>query len=215
MIPTAGRRPLILFGGGLDSCAMVEFYHTFDPVLLYFDYGQKAVRGEMAALAYFSTKYGLARIVHKIAPEMISASPLTSKEVVRDAKDHAQNYIPGRNLLLSAIAYSYACAHNLAPIMLGASPAPPESAFHDAKIEFQLGFNKLVEQAYPDSATWLFLPMVTGDRREYLSRALFQEPNLFKVAFTCYESTDETECGVCVHCQQKIALATQLSARMK
>ena len=53
------KRPLILFGGGLDSCALVEQNRCFNPVLFYFDYGQKALPGEMRAMEYFAAKYRL------------------------------------------------------------------------------------------------------------------------------------------------------------
>lgn len=208
-----GRRPLLLFGGGLDSCAMVEFYALHNPVLLYFEYGQKAQVGELRALEYFAKKHKLESHIVSL-PTVIPASPLTTEEVVTEASDHAKNYIPGRNLLFGAIAYSYAARRHLAPILLGASPAPADSVFNDAKTDFQLKFNELVDFAYPEEATWLFLPLVTGVRREYLARALIREPDLFKIAFTCYESRTEKECGVCVHCQQKADLAKQLNAKL-
>jgi 7-cyano-7-deazaguanine synthase len=204
------HRPLILFGGGLDSCALVEFYHHLNPVLLYFRYGQKSEVGEMRALHYFSTKYQLTTAVIVLDPSTIPASPLTVLDVVAAKEDHAQNYIPGRNLLFSSMAFSYAESKGLRPIMLGASPAPPESEFYDAKTEFARTFNRLVADTYPDAAAWLEMPLVEDVRAEYLGRALKTEPNLFGVSFTCYESRTETECGKCVHCQQKAELRRQL-----
>lgn len=211
-------RPLILFGGGLDSCAMVEFNHSFNPVLMHFDYGQKALRGELHALLYYEKKYGLSAERIKLPSALVPASPLTSEEVVTDASKHSANYIPGRNLLFGAIAYSFACAHDLKPILLGASPAPADSAFRDAKAEFSRSFNQLVAETYPDTLPWLMLPLVSGVRKEYLARALLSEPDLFKIAYTCYEEPEGVhalECGKCVHCQQKQELAKQLNARMK
>lgn len=216
------KRPLILFGGGLDSCALVEQNRCFNPVLLYFDYGQKALPGEMRAMEYFAAKYRLDTEVIVVSASIIPRSPLTTEGVVKRMQEHASNYIPGRNLIFSALAFSYAVRYGLGPILLGASPAPPESAFHDAKVSFAAAFNALTALAYPmrdPGATSLLLdtplllfPLVNEVRKDYLAAALKHEPRLFEVSFTCYEGAGEYECGECVHCQQKAALAKELGA---
>lgn len=219
------RRPLILFGGGLDSCALVEQNRCFNPVLLYFDYGQKALAGELRALEYFAAKYRLDTEIVVVPSSIIPRSPLTTEGVVKRMQDHATNYIPGRNLIFSALAFSYAVRYDLGPILLGASPAPPESEFHDAKVSFAASFNALTALAYPIRAPGsesllldtplLLFPLVGEVRSAYLTAALKQEPRLFEVSFTCYEGAGEHECGECVHCQQKAALAKELNASMR
>src|SRR5438105_644256 len=101
-------RPLILFGGGLDSCALTVRNAHLNPFLLYFDYGQKALIGELRALRYFKDKYRLDSYIATLDPHVIPLSPLTEGKLERDAKQHARNYIPGRNLLFGAFAFSFA-----------------------------------------------------------------------------------------------------------
>lgn len=204
-----GTRPLILFGGGLDSCVLAVRYHKLNPALLHFNYGQKAFGGETRAQVYFSNKYNLDAYTAQIDPFLIKPSPLTTGRVVTDASKHGDNYIPARNLLFSAAALSFASAAGLSPILLGASPAPPSSVFYDATLNFAKLLNSVIEYAYPDDANWVLLPLVNLVRKEYIAEALKEEPRLFEVSHTCYEGA-WAECRVCVHCQQKEALAREL-----
>jgi 7-cyano-7-deazaguanine synthase in queuosine biosynthesis len=206
-------RSLILFGGGLDSCVMVERYAKHAPILIYFYYGQKAYKGEFEALRYFRDKHGLESHIVEIDPRIIPRSPLTSELAVTDAANHGNNYIPGRNLIFSALAYSFAARHGLTRVLLGASPAPPESTFYDAKADFARSFNLLTADTYPNEDVALYFPLVDGDRTEYVEQALKTEPDLFRRSFTCYESATKEECGRCVHCQQKQTLARKLGVQ--
>lgn len=203
---------LILFGGGLDSGVMVERYASLNPFLLYFDYGQKASQGERRALRYFAHKHSLGSLATELPSRSFAPSPLTSKALITDAQQHSLNYIPGRNMLFAAFAFSLASAHGFKRILLGASPAPESSAFHDAKSKFADLFNTLTEFGYPgETRPVLEMPLVHLNRRDYIAEALKTEPLLFNYCFTCYESIAATyECGKCVHCQQKAELAREL-----
>lgn len=210
---------MILFGGGLDSGVLVERFAASRPFLLHISYGQKAVAGERAALHYFAWKHSLKWQEFDIPP-LFPSSPLTNLEVVEDEKKHASNYIPGRNLLLASIAFSIASARGLRSILLGASPAPANSAFHDATQKFASLLNDLLWAAYPHhhvrgspNPPFVYMPLVSLDRTEYIRETLAVAPELFLRTFTCYESTDpRIECGRCVHCQQKESLAKALGA---
>jgi 7-cyano-7-deazaguanine synthase in queuosine biosynthesis len=190
---------------------VLQFEHL-SPVLMHFDYGQKAAYGEYKAMFHYANKLKLDCEEVRVPPFLFADSPLTTREVVVDASQHASNYLPGRNMLFSAMGFSYASKYRLSPIMLGASPAPPESAFHDAKIEFAAAFNVLARTGYPEAPPPLLMPLVSGDRENYVRAALSRDPELFMRSFTCYESTSDVECRRCVHCQQKAALAQRLGA---
>jgi 7-cyano-7-deazaguanine synthase in queuosine biosynthesis len=172
-----GDRPLILFGGGLDSCALVEFYHDMDPTLLYFDYGQKATVGERRALLHYAEKFGLRRFVIEVPRLLIPPSPLTTEQVITSADDHAKNYLPGRNMLFGAMAFSFAASRNLAPIILGASPAPPESAFNDAKQGIRDAVQYGPRLRVPRQRQLVAHPARRGNREDYVRRALVRDPN--------------------------------------
>lgn len=190
---------IILFGGGLDSGAMVEMLTKLGarPLLLFFDYNQKALRGERRALHYFKHKHRLESYGIEIPSGVLPDSPLTTRARV---DDHAQNYLPGRNMLFSALAWPVAVRLGVDRIYLGASPAPETSVYLDAKKSFQHAFNTMTKAGYGQGMPELRMPLVELDRRQYLTETLEREPNLFDVTFSCYESATETECGVCTHC---------------
>jgi len=203
---------MILFGGGLDSCAMVEMYQPLNPTLVFFDYGQKAFSGEFAALQYFTDKYQLSSHVIKVPASITPDSPLTNAAM---ATDHDANYMPGRNLIFSALAFSLACKLKLELMLLGASPAADSSVYNDAKTTFAQLFNAMTSFGYPSAPNEahtpeLRMPLLTMQRLDYVHFAYTKEPRLFDIAFSCYESKTTTECGQCTHCKIKAEMKSNI-----
>jgi len=196
---------MILFGGGIDSCALVELYRPYDPILVYFDYGQKAYSGEVAATIHYATKYNLRSHVIKVPPTILPSSPLTDGAM---ASDHAQNYLPGRNLVFAALALPLAIKLGCTEILLGASPSN-DNVYNDAKQPFADMFNALAGFGYP-GAPALRMPLLKMKRIDYARFALSREPRLFDIAFSCYESKTVDECGLCTHCKIKAALKNEV-----
>ena len=192
---------IILFGGGLDSAAMVEMLALIGskPLLLYFDYGQKAMQGETRAMEYFSRKHKLPTQRVEVPKGIFPDSPLTNQAI---ATKHAQNYLPGRNMVFAALAFPIAVRIGASRIYLGASPADASSVFLDAKRAFATAFNTMLSLGYRDEVR-LTMPLIEQNRESYLKKAMITEPDLFRVSFSCYESNTVTECGLCTHCAIK------------
>lgn len=200
---------LILFGGGLDSGFMVaksaQYNHSIR--LLFFNYGQKAVVGERYALDYFSTRYAAPATEMLIPQELIPASPLTGKAL---ATDHAQNEIPGRNLLFMTLGYSFALREKWGnEIWLGASPRNP---FRDSQQPIVDSFNAMTAHNYGIDTPRVRAPLLLFPSKEsYVREGVALLPELFAVTFSCYESREAwTECGRCVHCLQKKEMHTSI-----
>ena len=200
---------MILFGGGLDSGAMVELLASVTkPKLVHFDYGQKASNGERNAMRYFANKYELERMYLGIDPGIFPDNPLTRGSI---AEKHEHNYMPGRNMIFASLAFPLAAQHGVERVYLGASPVEGPSAFHDAKKEFAEHFNKLTRFGYGPNMPVLVMPLLSMDRVTYLRKALITEPDLFARTFSCYESKTLDECGRCTHCLVKAQMHTRVA----
>lgn len=195
----------VLFGGGLDSCALVEFLivEGFRPLLVHIDYGQKARRGEVAALCAMQNRHSLEsyRInLQGVLPD----SPLTTKLVTTD---HDKNFIPFRNLLFMVAAAAGLAHLPIEKVYLGFHQEPGDSVYHDAKANVILpALNTILHMIYPNQNISFHAPFGMIERVAYLRSTLNLYPSLFEDSFSCYESITEIECGRCTHCQQKSAL---------
>lgn len=205
------QSPVILFGGGLDSGAMVEYAirSKKTPVLFHIDYGAKARMGEYRALLYFATKHALQHRVMQLPLFLYERSPLHAGEMV---SDHRKNYLPGRNLLFLTLAASFASGIGSQEVWTGFHTEPEGSVFEDAKAKFLRSLDLLMLETYPGFPK-LVAPFIMLEREEYLREALATEPLLFARTFSCYESTTITECGKCTHCQMKVKLADEIRGR--
>lgn len=196
--------PVILFGGGLDSGAMVEHAIMLGktPILFHIDYGAKARAGEHRALLHFAIKYNLRYKVCSLPKFLYEKSPLHEGAM---AKDHAKNFLPGRNLIFLSIGASWAASIESREVWTGFHVEPPESVYEDAKARFLYELDQLMEQTY-DGFPRLVAPFIQREREDYLREAMKTESLLFQRTFSCYESSYVQECGKCTHCQAKEAL---------
>lgn len=196
---------LMLFGGGLDSAAMVveAQQRNLIPLLFYIDYGAKAREGELASLHYFARRYGYPLLVQPLFGELYRSSPLLQGAM---ATDHAKNYIPGRNLLFFSLGLSMAASKGLVTVWAGLHREPPGSLFADAELWFAHDMNELVIKIYGERFPNLEAPFGMREQKDYLLEALKIDSTIFERSFSCYESSTAFECGRCTHCTRKAAL---------
>lgn len=208
------EQSVVLFGGGLDSGCMVESLCAIGskPHLVHFFYGQKAFQGEQNALHYFARKHRLHHVTIDVPDQVFPDSPITNQAV---ATEHAQNYLPGRNMVFAALAFPLAVRLGAPRIFLGASPADASSVYHDAKKKFAEAFNAMTSAGYGEEAPRLQMPLVEQRREDYLIRALKTEPDLFRVTFSCYEASGALECGGCTHCIIKASIKRSVEAELR
>lgn len=204
---------LILFGGGLDSGAVVEWaiHNKHRPFLLYIDYGAKASHGEMGSLTYFVGKHALDYRVIGLRGAVIG-NPLVDQSVV---SDHALNYIPGRNLLFASIGLSVAASRKESFVAMGFHLEPEGSVYADAKPEFVREVNTLTRHIYGVEYPSIYAPFIARERADYLTETVRDfESRLFDRTFSCYESSTSVECGRCTHCIAKSRLLQDVRSRL-
>ena len=204
----------LLFGGGLDSLALLNYYDNREiwPLLLYIDWGAKAQQGELAALGRAAKRYQCDYRVLEIPKRTRFHSPLTDQPQVTQ---HAKNFVPFRNLLFASLALAAVAGSGVEHIAFGFHKEPEGSVYYDAMIEFIEGLNRVLEFAYPSEQVRFVAPFYHLDRFEYLLAACRGgHPHLFEESFSCYESRSLVECGECTHCAQKAALKLRVHEQL-
>lgn len=196
------QKALLLFGGGLDAAAMVELYQeAYDMHFLYVDYGAKAKPGEVHAMEYWGKKYGFSYTVLPIPPETFPSNPITNSAMTADHKD---DYLPGRNLLLASLGFAFAHRVKAQEIWLGAAPTDDPYMLQwarDMQQPFVDGFNIVTAFSYGIDTPRFRAPLLSfHNKLIYVSLAKKREPQLFNIAFSCYQSNTLTPCGECAHC---------------
>lgn len=212
---------VVLFGGGLDAGSMVELYwqeteQLSNLFLLYVDYGAKATFGETEALRYFANKYRHGSMILPLPSEVFPPNPITNAEMTSDHKD---DYLPGRNLLLAALAFPVAVRHKCYEIWLGAAPTDDPYMLQwakDMQQPFVDGFNITTAFAYGIDTPRFRAPLLSfASKSEYVEAAMNTEPALFEKTFSCYQSATLEPCGKCSHCLYRAILLSEIEAANK
>lgn len=213
---TRSMQAVVLFGGGLDAGAMVELEYQAHQNkrklhLLYVDYGAKASYGEIDAMHYFAEKYAHDDPVLTIPRETFPPNPITDSPMTSDHKD---DYLPGRNLLLAALAFPLAVKLKAPEIWFGAAPTDDPYMLQwarDMQQPFVDGFNITTAFAYGIDTPRFKAPLLAWpNKKAYVRQAMVTEPALFEHTFSCYQSTTLAPCGVCAHCLYRNELHQQI-----
>ena len=200
----------LLFGGGLDSWSILELcYGEGDggPLLIYVDWGAKAMVGELQSMERAAKRYGCDTKVIEIADALNIQSALTNKAV---ESVHAKNFVPYRNLMFASMALVAVSDMDVGRIQFGFHIEPEGSNYADAKKPFLILLNSLLISGYPEQHVYFHAPLIDREREDYIGDALNRYPDLFDHSFSCYEAITEFECGMCTHCLGKQALLKKL-----
>lgn len=182
---------ILLFGGGLDSA--FYFLHFIEKKMpfecLWVNYGQRTVMGEVSAMGKFCSKYRIK--AHVVSTDLISnyAAP----NLLMRTGDNP--FVEGRNLGLALTALQYGDKIHMGFTDPGYTP------FKDADKEFIENMNKVLSASFAGKS--VSAELIHLNRQKLGQIFLAKEPDLFDMAFTCWESTSEEECGKCKHCISK------------
>lgn len=202
---------VVLYGGGLDSTALVLYLLSTlqsEIILMHFDYGQKAAAGERRAAQKLVDKYPRCRLVGICGPEMYAYSTAAIlNSSVKSTEDRRSSMLELRNPLLLVYAASY-------------------WASRGEEYSLWLGFHEELDDVFPDArAGWLLnaeavinsashirgrvrAPFKDDPRIKIFQLGLKLDPDLVQIAYTCYESK---VCGVCTHCKALKEMTEELA----
>lgn len=198
---------LLLYGGGLDSTALLLQLLQDYPNLkvLHFNYGQKAFLAERQAALYWCNKYDLELIPMTTDLSFSQATIMKGTSV----GNRETNRLELRNLVLIAQAASFAAStFNSSILYLGFHKEPYNSGFLDAKQNYLPYLRDTLDKA-TDRPVCLSTPFRDMTRQEILELGIKLDKEILTHSHTCYEPQT---CGVCVHCIERANMIKRIGA---
>ena len=207
------KKAIAVLSGGLDSCVATCVYaKEYDIHGITFNYGQKSFKRELKASKEICEKMGFTHEVIDLPwLNKISNSALTSDNKIptlttddlddlEKCKNTASSvWVPGRNIVFSAIATSYAESIGAEIIIVGWDKEEA-ATFPDNSKEFLESFNKMLNIGFPQNIE-VKAPAINLNKDEIVK--LGNKINApMELSYSCYTG-DEKHCGVCESCMRR------------
>jgi 7-cyano-7-deazaguanine synthase len=210
---------IVLLSGGLDSTVALAEILTSRPVTcaLTFDYGQRAVKKELAATQALAVHY---QVPHKIIPLPWVADllPQALQQQKGDAQaslseeelfDVHRVWVPNRNGLFLNIAACFAEALNVQTIAFGAN-AEEGASFPDNTPEFRDCLTQALAYSTLNGVR-VETPVGHLQKTEIIQRGLELDVP-FHLIWSCYEGLSQ-QCGACPSCLRVKAARDQVATQ--
>ncbi len=207
------KKAIAVLSGGLDSCVATCVYaKDYEIYGITFNYGQKSFKQELKASKEICEKMGFTHEVidlpwlNKISNSALTSDneiPTLTNEDLDDldkCTDTASSvWVPGRNIVFSAIATSYAESIGASIIIVGWDKEEA-ATFPDNSKEFLESFNNMLNVGSPQDIE-IKAPAIDLDKDEIVK--LGDEINApMELSYSCY-SGDDKHCGVCESCMRR------------
>lgn len=207
------KKAIAVLSGGLDSCVATCVYaKEYDIHGITFNYGQKSFKQELKASKAICEKMGFIQEVidldwlNKISNSSLTSSediPTLTNEDLDDLDKCRQTassvWVPGRNIVFSAIATSYAESIGAEIIIVGWDKEEA-ATFPDNSKEFLESFNKMLNIGSPQNIE-VKAPAINLNKDEIVK--LGNKINApMELSYSCYTG-DEKHCGVCESCMRR------------
>ncbi len=207
------KKAISVLSGGLDSCVATSIYsEEYEIHGITFNYGQKSFKRELKASKEICEKMGFTHEVIDLPwLNKISNSALTSDNKIptlttddlddlEKCKNTASSvWVPGRNIVFSAIATSYAESIGAEIIIVGWDKEEA-ATFPDNSKEFLESFNKMLNIGSPQNIE-VKAPAINLNKDEIVK--LGNKINApMELSYSCYTG-DEKHCGVCESCMRR------------
>ena len=207
------KKAIAVLSGGLDSCVATCVYaKEYEIHGITFNYGQKSFKQELKASKAICEKMGFTHEVidlewlNKISNSSLTSSkeiPTLTNEDLDDLDKCKQTassvWVPGRNIVFSAIATSYAESIGASIIIVGWD-LEEAATFPDNSKEFLESFNNMLNVGSLENIE-IKAPAIDLDKSEIVR--LGDKINApMELSYSCY-SGDDKHCGVCESCMRR------------
>ena len=207
------KRAIAVLSGGLDSTVATSvFKENYDIHAITFNYGQKSVEMEIKSAKAVCNQIGAEHTVIDL-PWLaeLGGSSLTSDEDVPEPdnselddldssmKSALSVWVPGRNIVFTAIANSFAEAESARIIIVGWD-LEEAATFPDNSLEFLNAFNKVLDVGSFDEIK-VEAPLIGMDKTEIVKLGNNIGAPL-ELSYSCYKGF-EYHCGVCESCMRR------------
>jgi 7-cyano-7-deazaguanine synthase len=207
------KRAIAVLSGGLDSTvATAYFKDEYEIHALTFDYGQRSARMEIQSAKTICERLNIEHTVIELPwLKKLGKSALTSDENVPeleldqlDSKSVCdetarQVWVPGRNIVFTAIATSFAEATGAEKIIVGWD-LEEAVTFPDNSKEFLNAFNDVLEIGTLDDIK-IEAPVIDMTKKDIVKLGLKINAPL-ELSYSCYMGGEE-HCGVCESCMRR------------
>lgn len=207
------KKAIAVLSGGLDSTvATTIFKNNYHIHALTFDYGQKSAEMEIKSANAICKEIGADHTVIAL-PWLaeLGRSALTSNEDVPEPEisqlddmeaslDTARRvWVPGRNIVFTAIANSFAEAEGASIIIVGWD-LEEAATFPDNSKEFFEAINNVLQVGSFDKAR-VEAPLIGMNKAEIVELGQEKEAPL-ELSYSCYKGFED-HCGVCESCMRR------------
>lgn len=207
------KRAISVLSGGLDSAvATALLAKDYQVHALTFDYGQRSARMEINSSKAICEKLGLEHTVIELPwLAKLGGSALTSMEEVpeldvnqlddKDVCDETARkvWVPGRNVVFTSIALSFAEAEGAEKIIVGWD-FEEAATFPDNSKEFLDAFNQVLGIGSLENVQ-IEAPLIQMDKKEIVKLGDKIDAPI-DISYSCYMG-EEGHCGVCESCMRR------------
>jgi 7-cyano-7-deazaguanine synthase len=207
------KKAISVLSGGLDSTVATSMLaKDYDVHAITFDYGQRSVGMEIKSSKAICEELGMEHTVVELPwLAQLGGSALTSGEEIpeltmdqlddKEVCDETARkvWVPGRNVVFSSIALSFAEAEGAEKIIVGWD-FEEAATFPDNSREFLDAFNNLLKIGSLDDIQ-IEAPLIQMDKKEIVKLGYDISAPL-DISYSCYMG-EEWHCGVCESCMRR------------
>ena len=207
-------KAISVLSGGLDSTVATAYYgNKYEIHAITFNYGQRSAEMEIKSAGAVCEKLGIEHSVIDLPwLKKLGKSALTSDEDVPELKiDELDSkeicdetarkvWVPGRNVVFTAIATSFAEALNAEKIIVGWD-LEEAATFPDNSKEFLDAFNNVLEIGTLEGVK-IEAPVINMSKTEIVKLGMDIDAPM-DLSYSCYMGGEEP-CGTCESCMRRI-----------
>jgi 7-cyano-7-deazaguanine synthase len=207
-------KAISVLSGGLDSTVATAYYKDkYEIHAITFNYGQRSAEMEINSSKAICENLGITHTVIELPwLKQLGKSALTSETEVPELKvDQLDNkeicdetarkvWVPGRNIVFTAIATSFAEAEDAEKIIVGWD-LEEAVTFPDNSKEFLEAFNKVLEIGTLEGVQ-IEAPAINLNKDEIVKLG-YKVNAPMNLSYSCYMGEKE-HCGVCESCMRRI-----------
>ncbi|MEN6290506.1 MAG: 7-cyano-7-deazaguanine synthase QueC [Methanobacterium sp.] len=207
-------KAISVLSGGLDSTVATAYYSDkYEIHAITFNYGQRSAEMEIKSAGAVCEKLGIEHSVLDLPwLKKLGKSALTSDAEVPELKmDELDSkeicdetarkvWVPGRNVVFTAIATSFAEALNAEKIIVGWD-LEEAATFPDNSKEFLDAFNNVLEIGTLEGVK-IEAPVINMSKTEIVKLGMEIDAPM-DLSYSCYMG-EEKPCGTCESCMRRI-----------
>ena len=207
-------KAISVLSGGLDSTVATAYYSDkYEIHAITFNYGQRSAEMEIKSAGAVCEKLGIEHSVIDLPwLKKLGKSALTSDEDVPklkidelDSKEICDEtarkvWVPGRNVVFTAIATSFAEAENAEKIIVGWD-LEEAATFPDNSKEFLDAFNNVLKIGTLEGVK-IEAPVINMSKTEIVALGIKIDAPM-DLSYSCYMGEEEP-CGTCESCMRRI-----------